>query len=828
MNVLSLNPPSSIELPATFGLPEFSMDSAIFGSASSSLGHSLSTQSTPYHELPQNHFPSLHGSPHILPDVGINQNLIAAIAYASPEANFSPVSETTAATFGHIYPSPAYPPTQSGDGSPHSNASPVHSMQSSPRAIRSTIDNQSGMNNSAVLQMNPPSPVVQRFNRRMKETFQHPVSSAIDSYPTSVPQDAVSQSEPSQTSPKRKRGQDKGSDTVSGKRRTIKPRTAVTAIQSVLNPDNEGHRDQSPLDLLPPAAINRSPERRTTSPTKTRRKRPLSIEMPNTVSIPILQSGNTTPRVGSGYNTPRLLLPSNMSPGLSEPFQAVSTLSNEQNRQFGLQSANSLSMVLNSETGSSLASPQLFEFPQLDVTNTTNEMMASTPRGSNGRLPVQSLLSLPSVPTAAESSPSMQAMQISPPMMEQSHMQLPDPEIQRPQFNLRMTGDEQMAYTGGLSDGTSAPLQHTSSWAEILLQPSSTFPNDMAMANNEALLQSQLQRTDDPTVNASHISYAETQPENSVPIEPHPPPEDKFVQESVGPANQGDHGKNRRRRGKHSRYVATEGRDGEPDKTHIDVLVKVIQTAESSTEPSKTATDPKASVEENSFPLFQPRNSLPPIEALERSLLLAGITSANDHGQSNVSFNVLDFLPENIEWNDILVLPNNGQQGRFNQHNPQSWAQSSGHDISLSSSIVTHTQPPPTPSRVPSLSRFGRKSVEPSESIKGKGKEETSANQVRSKSKSHFECTHPGCTAKFLHQHLLKTHMESHKTIKPFKCDFAGCNQLFSQKGNLKVLYYHFNANSRHINESIPARNHLFVNTAIGPLLRRGIYKLTE
>ena len=798
MNLAGL---STLELPHPFSVADFgTLDATLLTSGSSSIDRSISTQTTPYHELPQGHFHSLQNSPQMQhpSEPTMSQSLLAAIAYTSPEATFPPTSDTSPTGFTQIYPSPTYPPTQSGHGSPLSNLSPLQSMHNSPKTFRSAPDSHQPI-------ITPTSPVHPRGSRRVNESIQRSVHSIPETFPTSAPKSSIAFNETSapQSTGKRKRGQDKAPEPSQGKRRHIKPRTAVTAIQSVLNPANDVLVEQTPVELTP-SAIPHS-ERTNTSPKRKRAPRPLSIEMPNSVPIPILQSGHTTPRLGirstggSGYNTPRLLVPNNMSPAMNEPFAGVTNLNTAPNRQYDLQTANSLSMVLNSEAGSSLASPHLYAFSPLDTQNTqANDMMTSAPRDSSGRLPVQSLLSLPPLP--ATSSPSMQVMQIQPSLLEQSHLQLSDGENCGRQpgddpFGVRLGGDEPTTYGGGLSDGAGGSMHPSSSWAEILLQPTPAPTFTAELANNEQLLESQYARPDDR--NAAQLGYADAHPPIDKSLAAEQPPlqdTDKFVQESVETQNQSDR-KNKRRRGKHSRYLAAQGKNGEPDKTHIDVLVKVIQTTETSNgspEPPQV----NNTVTEVSFPMLSHQNSLPSIETLqlnpatnvvtsshERELLdeMAGISSSNEHGSNNVSFNMLDFLPENLEWNDLLLSGGSGAPNRYNQH---PWDQQNYQETAISEE--TNPVLPPTPHRIRSRARAGRKSDESNKQT-GQDKNKEQPGDAKSRSKGQFACTHPGCSAKFLQQQHLKTHMDSHRGIKPFRCDFEGCHKMFSQKGNLKV-----------------------------------------
>jgi len=378
-------------------------------------------------------------------------------------------------------------------------------------------------------------------------------------------------------------------------------------------------------------------------------------------------------------------------------------------------------------------------------------------------------------------------------------------------------------------------MNHTSSWADILLQSAPTFPGEFA--NNEPMLENPFQRADQNTATADSVQYSKPQAEKTtVPSRPDES-EDKFVVESIGAENQ-DRIRKKQRRGKHSRYVAAEGKDGEPDKTHIDVLVNVIQKSETSKESPRIAPRSNLTADEPSFPLLSSQNSLPSIETLqldtaanvvpsthERGLLdeMAGISSVNDQGANNVSFNVLDFLPENLEWNDLFSVSGNGQQNRYIPQAQHTWDQPNYQDPPITGEATSHGLPS-VPQRIPSLPKSRQKLSENGQILKEKPKEDIP--EKKTKRKPQFACAHPGCTAKFAQQQHLNTHMDSHKGVKQFRCDFNGCNKLFSQKGNLKVRDSHIGVDNRHIRGNIPARNHLYANIVIVPLHKREICKL--
>jgi hypothetical protein len=298
------------------------------------------------------------------------------------------------------------------------------------------------------------------------------------------------------------------------------------------------------------------------------------------------------------------------------------------------------------------------------------------------------------------------------------------------------------------------------------------------------------------------------------------PPQTKdtnaFVRETGSPQTQSERIKRKRRRGKHSRYVAAQGKNGEPDKTHIDVLVKVIQTSEmmkKSPEPTTSFTpslspeveDPLSS--QNALPSIETlqldadTNPIPPSE--ERELLdgMAGIPSTNDQSTNNGPFNsyVFDFFPE---WD--IVIPGQSTSPTSRYH-PTQWSQDSPPDSAA----------PLSPTRGRTTSIAERKV--------DKGKAVIAAKPI---SKSLLSCPYPGCTAKFHLAHQLKVHNDSHREVKPFKCTFDGCDKMFSQKGNLKVLVWKLRLTGRHIKDDIRERNHLCVKIVTGHLRKKGICKL--
>jgi hypothetical protein len=470
-------------------------------------------------------------------------------------------------------------------------------------------------------------------------------------------------------------------------------------------------------------------------------------------------------------------------------------------------------MVLNSETGSSLASPQLYEFTSLDTSTDASNGLLNNPtqRDLDGRLRVQSLLSLPSMSAQhnLQNSPSMQVMQIQPNLMggpqlqdfnlmDQRRSDRSSNDDNNDPFNLRMM-ETQTSFGAGLAD-VDGNMNQSASW-DILLQPTSnsTFPTD---PNGQIYGQSQLSPVDNRPPNGAPTRFTEPEATNELLNGTIlSTSQGQFVDESkalTGTASSSD--KRRKRRGKHSRYVAAEGKNGEPDKTHIDVLVKTIQKTEQS-QSSENGVNTESQYDTSlpsSVDVSLLQNSLPSIETLqldsgtnpgqtaqERSLLdgMAGIPSSGEPSSNNVSF-MLDFLPENIEWNDILLPSSNGQVPlpRFppNQWNPTDYQDPPPTEQPTNTPAMIHP-----PQKLPEAKR-GRKSKEEKKRQEKNNEKAGEVNLPKQKVAVYY-CQYSGCTSKFSQFQHYKTHMDSHEGIKPFRCDFEGCQKNFSQKGNLKV-----------------------------------------
>jgi hypothetical protein len=315
---------------------------------------------------------------------------------------------------------------------------------------------------------------------------------------------------------------------------------------------------------------------------------------------------------------------------------------------------------------------------------------------------------------------------------------------------------------------------------------------------------------DDRNVNDATARFNDSQTAVVPPQGPIPTSgQDRFLGESGTSTNPSTKPERKRRRGKHSRYVAAEGKNGEPDKTHIDVLVTAIQKSEIPTQTSENPTsDPQFDVGMSSTMDVSlaglSRNSLPSIETLqldsgatqgqgaqERTLLdgMAGIPSSSDQTSNNVSFNMLDFLPENLEWNDLILPQSGGQVPMPNRYNQSQWNQNEYQDPLVPDNSAPTLPDPNNPQRIASTSKRGRKSKEERKRAEQEKAKEAELGTTKAKAKAApYTCQHLGCEAKFHQLQHLKTHLDSHNGIKRFRCNFDGCDKNFSQKGNLKVL----------------------------------------
>src|SRR5271170_1123345 len=466
--LLDLNSNAELDMSQPFGIPTYgTMGSGLLGSGNASIdssGSAISNQSPT--------FPNLQQTPMDLQNHNQNTLMhVAAMAYNSPQTNFSPGSDNASA-FAQIYHSPVFPTSHSTHVSPHSAISPMQSIHNSPHTFRSNLDPLQGLQ-SPIPQMTLASPSQIYPTRLTNGNDQSPDLMGVDGQFHS-PVDFVDPSSAnilngSGPTTKRKRGQDKSLDLANGKRRTIKPRTAVTAIQSVLNPTHDGR-----MDIGPPSPLH--PKSRNSSPKKNRFPLPITPTSPHHLRL----TGD------NGMNTARLILTPGPTSGMSNGYSNPSpSLMDEQTRRFDL-STNSLAMVLNSEHGSSLASPQLYDFSPLEATNAQSDILpTSNPRDMNGRLPVQSLLTLPPLPP--NHSPSMQVMQIQPSLLDQSsqlqNMELDQRRLGRSNdindpFDMRMT---ETHFGSQLADVVGTNLQPASSWADILLQPTNvtTYTTEM-------------------------------------------------------------------------------------------------------------------------------------------------------------------------------------------------------------------------------------------------------------------------------------------------------------------------------------------------------------
>ena len=780
--LINMNTNSELVLSQSFNMQDLSsIESALLGSGNNNIETSNSTnsnQSPPF----QPHLDSLHHPSQA--QTTAQHNMIAAMAYGSPQTNFSPVSETGNPSFSQMYHSPAFPTSHSNQVSPHPVISPLHSMHNSPHVFRTQLAPDLA---SPIPQLTLASPVQLYSNRVTNGTanssefvgIDRSFQSPVDINPTL---NTINDTVPSTA--KRKRMQDRLSDQTNGKRRTLKSRTAVTTIQSVLNPANDGRVDTSNTQGI--------------SPKRNRITLPMTPTSPNQLRRP----------AENGFSALRLQFPG-ISSVVNETFPDPPTsLTEDPSRHFDLQNNNSLSMVLNSDHGSS---PQIFEFPSLDTSNgqTSDIIPTSAPRDVSGRLRVQSLLTLPPIPV--QHSPSMQVMQIQPGLLDQSsqlqNMDLGDQrrlgratanDPSNP-FDIRLTDDNQTHFGSGLTD---VNLQPSSSWADILLQPTSaTFPNEIGGAHEALFDENQMPSMEERPANPSMTRYTDSQIGNTMstgpPINPEPAKESEIPTESNIRLNR------RKRRGKHSRYVAAEGKNGEPDKTHIDLLVTVIQKSETGVEPSSSSsqtsvpsepqyeTNVAPSMDEVSLAVLTQRNSLPSIETLQlvdtaansgqtaqgRTILdeVARITSSQEQSANNLSYDMLDLFGQDDPWNG-LMLSSSGNQVAMPIRYPQ-WNQPEYQEPAQ-----PEVNEPRTITALAALPKRTRKSRDDTQIPEREKHPET----VKT---GQYVCQHPGCTSRFVQLNHFKTHVATHEGIRPFKCNFDGCDQMFSQKGNLKVLF---------------------------------------
>lgn len=847
--LINLGGSSDLDVSHAFNVSDYTnMESSMLGSGNASINGSTfngPNQSPPFQELQPANLSSLQAGPHSRNNV--HQPTITGIPYTSPQASFSPASDTAPTGFAPIYQSPAFPTTHSGHVSPHSTISPLHSIHSSPRAIRSTLDPIQGLQ-SPVPQISLSSPVQVYPSRLANGSESSPdlISPNISFQPLtgldSTRSNAVNGAA-SRPTIKRRRTQDSAGDTSNGKWRLSKPNAAVSTIQSVLNPPNDGRVDIGSQER-PARPTSLTSKQQSLSPKKKRTLLPLTPTSPK----------HLRPLREAGMTTPGLLLPQGMPTALSEHFPDTAPLHEDQNRAFDLQNANSLAMVLNSEQGSALASPQLYDFPPLDTTAGTSSdiLPASAPRDVTGRLPVQSLLSLPPMPS--ENSPSMQVMQIQPALLDEAsslrslgleQRQAQASEAANP-FEIPMTVNSQASFGSGLADVVGPSLQSSSSWVDILLQPNATptFPTEITNPS-------------EPIFDSNRITAIEDRPQDSalVPYQPDPQSEERLpplpsaesdVKEvkKPEPASPSDNDRiKRKRRGKHSRYVAAAGENGEPDKTHIDVLVKVIQKNEKDKDQSTQSgasseiayENPLQPSMDDALAALSTQNSLPPIDTLQlvdtaantaqsaqgRTILdeMAGLpSSSTEHSASTMPYSVMDFFSQdNLDgWNDLL-LPSSGGQipvpVRYGQ-----WNQNDYHDPPAVDAPLDEVDSP---------KRLRKVRDDQSKRDRHKGQHIGIGLVKRKRKGLPHACQRPGCNARFQQLQHLKTHVASHEGIKPFRCDFEGCNKSFSQKGNLKVSMREFRIDDRHIRGSTPEKNLSYVNNAIKLLRKKGICKLT-
>ena len=240
-----------------------------------------------------------------------------------------------------------------------------------------------------------------------------------------------------------------------------------------------------------------------------------------------------------------------------------------------------------------------------------------------------------------------------------------------------------------------------------------------------------------------------------------------------------------------------------------------------------------------SLAVLSSQNPLPPIDTLqlvdraantgqtaqERAILdeMAGLTSSStDQSSGTLPYNVLDlFSQDNLDgWNDLLLPSSGGQVPMPVRYGQYEYQDQQAVNASLDETNGVRTSFPSDQKR----SRPVR-----DDQRRGDRQKVQHAGTVIIKKKRKplpHVCQHPGCTARFQQLQHLKTHMASHQGIKPFRCDFEGCNRNFSQKGNLKVSFHYCGVDGRHTRENILEKSRSCVKNVIRPSPKREIYRL--
>ena len=753
-------------------------------------------------------FGNLQHSPMDLQPSQPQQQSLMTTLYNSQENNFSPVSEGGNPSFQQtMYQSPAFPTNShtSSHVSPHSAISPLQSIHNSPHVFRAALNHIPELGSPGHLSLTSPAQIFSQ--RRGIGTSNSPNFVGVNAGFPGLDAGMVNGSAavgPGVGKRKRDGGLEKDGFVVEKKGNGKVRKGGMTAIQSVLNHDGDMIRR---MDMTPPVETSYP----TLQQQPTSHPRSLSPKH-GRIPLPITPTSPNHIRAPNELNALQLLLPQGMSStDMNDSYGGASTINDEsQPRPFDLHNPNSLAMVLNSEDGST---PQLYDFQALDSTNGPQQdiIPSSTLRDVSGRLPVQSLL-LPPLPGSAHS-PSMQVMQIQPSLLDQtSDMQSMDLVDQRrldhpssanpanDPFDMRMNSQGQFDVSGNIQP---------SSWVDILLQPNttSTFPTELTNPSSDPIF-------DQPRIAQVEQSAPQQQPpparfdepqierETPRPAKKKIPPKSKqpAKRETEGPqsqvsGNQPETGR-RKKRGKHARYVAAEGKNGEPDKTHIDVLVTVIQKNDGAQPgPPKTPTsrqyDPPSQpppVEDVSLVANMSRNSLPSIETLQL------VDTSGNPGQSSQDRGMLDGIQ------GMQVSTEQPPYDYLDFLGPEEWLiQTSGNQVGMQqvryyphdfqeTSQPAPLPPIPEPSRKPSSPAQALPSVPPLAPRRGrKGRGNTKQVNGEEPKAGPFVCNYLNCTSRFQHYQHYKTHLASHQGIKPFKCRFDGCEQTFSQKGNLKV-----------------------------------------
>ena len=153
---------------------------------------------------------------------------------------------------------------------------------------------------------------------------------------------------------------------------------------------------------------------------------------------------------------------------------------------------------------------------------------------------------------------------------------------------------------------------------------------------------------------------------------------------------------------------------------------------------------------------------------------MAGSTSSQEQPANNITYDMLELFGQDDPWNG-LMLPSSGSQVampvRYPPWNQPDYSEPTPPDVAEPRTI-------PTPVALPKRTRKSR-------DLQKRQDQEKPPEPVKI---GQYVCQYPGCSARFVQSNHFKTHVARHQGIRPFKCNFDGCDQTFSQKGNLKVF----------------------------------------